>query len=614
MTAGDEMIDAQTDSISEIVFGTGSLAEPIEIASRIWWVGALMEGDPFQCHVYLIEQGDQSVLIDPGSVLLFPEVLRKIEQVIPFNHIRYFICQHQDPDITGVLPRMDELVCREDAVVVSHWRINALLKHYALRLPLLCIEANDWELRVGNRLLRFVFTPYLHSPGAFCTFDTDSGTLFSSDLFGGFTETTQLFAKDTTVLEGIRAFHEHYMPSREILLHGLLKLEQLPVRLIAPQHGSILGEKLISFVFSRLKELDCGIFLMTRTHTDVQRLVELNKLLRQSMERMVLSRDFSEVVRGLLDSVAPIMPVRSLVFYGSLGGQVVRLGPETHYRGAVVAQPPAEYRAFLNLDGEGWRGSLTPILLLSTLKRVGELESAVVSELVIPLFSPERHQVNAVAVLGLASSAGPDAETQHILEQLGVPLGVAVERELIFHAMNQERERFYQISTRDQLTGLYTRFYMRDAVIRLCDLHDRNHQSGLAVAAFDIDHFKRINDTFGHPEGDVVLKRVAKVLLENVRSEDVPVRMGGEEFIVFLIGDDRPGMVGLTERILERVRQLVFTGAMVGERVTISCGIAFRQVQEPLDLAIQRADLALYEAKNHGRDRVCVARSIVDQG
>ncbi|MBF0151963.1 MAG: GGDEF domain-containing protein, partial [Magnetococcales bacterium] len=143
---------------------------------------------------------------------------------------------------------------------------------------------------------------------------------------------------------------------------------------------------------------------------------------------------------------------------------------------------------------------------------------------------------------------------------------------------------------------------------------DRNHQSGLAVAAFDIDHFKRINDTFGHPEGDVVLKRVAKVLLENVRSEDVPVRMGGEEFIVFLIGDDRPGMVGLTERILERVRQLVFTGAMVGERVTISCGIAFRQVQEPLDLAIQRADLALYEAKNHGRDRVCVARSIVDQG
>ncbi|MBF0308500.1 MAG: diguanylate cyclase [Magnetococcales bacterium] len=580
---------------------------PVEIAPRVWWVGSLMPGDPFQCHVYLIEEGDQSVLIDPGSVLLFAEVQRKIERILPFDNIRYFICQHQDPDITGVLPHVDRLVSRTDAVVVSHWRINALLKHYALRLPLMCIEANGWELRLGDRLLRFVFTPYLHSPGAFCTFDTATGTLFSSDLFGGFTEKAQLYAADEGVLEGIRSFHEHYMPSREILLQGLLKLEKLPLRLIAPQHGSLLRSEMIPFIFSRLKELDCGIFLMSYTNTDVNRLVQLNKLLRQSMEQMVLSRDFSEVVKGLLASVTPIMPVCSLVFYGLLDDQVVRLGPETHYRGAVV-NAPAEYRAFLSIEGEGWKGPVMPVLLLPVAEDKGVSEPGLVNELVIPLFSPERHRVNSVAVLGLSERVEIEEETLHILQQLGVPLGVAVEREMILHTMNKERERFYQISTRDQLTGLYTRFYMRDSVARLCDLHDRGHQAGLAVAAFDIDHFKRINDTFGHPEGDVVLKRVAGVLLESVRSEDVPVRMGGEEFVIFLIGDDRPGMTGLTERILERVRQLSFTGVMAGERVTISCGLAFRRLRESLDQVMQRADMALYEAKHGGRDRVHVDR------
>ena len=69
----------------------------IEIADRFWWVGHAQVDVIFQCHVYLIEQGDQSVLLDPGSVPTFRHTLRKIEEIIPFNHIRYFICPHQDP-------------------------------------------------------------------------------------------------------------------------------------------------------------------------------------------------------------------------------------------------------------------------------------------------------------------------------------------------------------------------------------------------------------------------------------------------------------------------------------------------------------------------------------
>ncbi|MBF0165370.1 MAG: diguanylate cyclase [Magnetococcales bacterium] len=585
---------------------------PVLIAESIWWVGSLMGDDSFQCHVYLIVHGDNSVLIDPGSVLLFPIVLEKIQKIIPFNQIRYFVCQHQDPDIAGVLPIIDLRPDRHpQATVVSHWRINALLKHYALRMPMLCVEENGWQLDLNGRILKCIFTPYLHSPGAFCTFDEATGTLFSSDLFGGFTETLHLFAQDERVMEGIRFFHEHYMPSREILLHGLFKLESLPLRLIAPQHGSIIPERLIPFVFTRLKEIDCGLYLMTHSCSNVQRLVMLNDLLRKSMERMVMSRDFSEVVSTLMHSAIPLLPVKTLRFHGLFNDQYIRFGPETHYRGAV-AQPPAALRDRLGTPLEAWRQAEGSMLLLVPGSPCTEdaMDPEVVQTLILPLFAPGRLNVDGVATLALTEEIALDRETRAVLEQLGLPLGVALEREIIFHSLNKEREKFYQISTRDQLTGLYTRFYMRDAVARLCDLHDRGHQTGLALAAFDIDHFKRVNDTYGHPEGDVVLKKVAGVLLESVRVEDVPVRMGGEEFVIFLIGGDPKGVTGITERILEKVRALTFTGAMAGEKVTISCGLAFRGQREPLDTFMQRADMALYTAKRNGRNRVSLAEEL----
>ncbi|WP_295588309.1 hypothetical protein [uncultured Lamprocystis sp.] len=68
----------------------------VQIAPRVWWVGHVLDDDVFQCHVYLLEQGDQSVLFDPGSRLTFAGTMRKVEEVIPFTNIRYFVCHHQD--------------------------------------------------------------------------------------------------------------------------------------------------------------------------------------------------------------------------------------------------------------------------------------------------------------------------------------------------------------------------------------------------------------------------------------------------------------------------------------------------------------------------------------
>ncbi|MDX8405255.1 MAG: hypothetical protein R8K50_03800 [Mariprofundus sp.] len=313
----------------------------VEIADRIWWVGHYLKGDLFQCHVYLIENGDQSVLFDPGSELTFAHTLKKIEEVTAFSNIRYFVCHHQDPDITACLPRIDALISRDDAVLVTHWRAAALLKHYGLKhLPFWQIEDHDWQLDIGGRQLDFILTPYMHFPGAFCSFDRQTGVLFSSDIFGGFTEKWSLFARDEGYFEAMRPFHEHYMPSREIMQHGMTALEQFPICMIAPQHGSIIPAELTRFMIDKLKTLECGLFLMTTKDSDTRRLIRLNRMIREISGSLLQYRDFQQVAKHVIDAVRALLPLKTLAFYIDRDdGEVIYLSGQNRYHGETVTLP-----------------------------------------------------------------------------------------------------------------------------------------------------------------------------------------------------------------------------------------------------------------------------------
>ena len=278
---------------------------PIRIAPGIWWVGYYLPDDKLQCLTYLIEDGDQSVLIDPGSRLTIGHTLKKIRQVMSFDQIRYFICHHQDPDLTAALPEIDKIVTREDAVVISHRRGNALLRHYNIEMPFVCCEKMGWELSLPHRRLKFVFTPYLHFPGAFCTFDEETGILFSSDLFGGLTKEWQLVAQDENYFDAIKPFHEQYMPSKEIIAAGLNRLNQLPINAIAPQHGSIVPGWLVPILMGRLRELETDLDMKHETirdHILYQYQIVFNTLLSISMKRTIsLQEMLQESLQVILD-------------------------------------------------------------------------------------------------------------------------------------------------------------------------------------------------------------------------------------------------------------------------------------------------------------------------
>ncbi len=575
----------------------------VQLDRSIWWVGHYLPDDPFQCHVYLIEDGENSVLIDPGSKLTFEKTLEKIEEIIPFSHIKYFIAHHQDPDITGALLQMDDLITRPDAVVLSHWRTNALLKHYGLKIPLECVEERGWKLSLPHRELKFVFTPYLHFSGAFTTYDTESRILFSSDIFGGFTSGWSLVARDKSYFESMRLFHEHYMPSKEILKHSIRKFEKLDLSCIAPQHGSIIPKPLVKYMIDRLKNLECGIFLTARSTTDVYRISELNRLLKDSLEILVLKRDFLEIRNALQKTIKKLLPVKKLDFFvRDHSGEIINLCNDCE-PDDVSIQNTLLNISMIGLSRKKWQKLFGDKFFIMD----GTL-------LLLPLFSTETKSVISLSLMNLKSRITMDEELEGVIAHMVLPLSVAVEREIILRNIKMDKQRFYEQAIRDKLTDLYTRLYMEEAVKRLMRIHDRNARSPFAVIMFDIDHFKRVNDSYGHGAGDVVLSSIAEIILKHTREEDINVRYGGEEFVSFIVAPEYEVAQEIAERIRDHVEMLRYGDVSDTLRVTISGGIAFRKQGESLKEIIERADKALYLAKAAGRNCIRIDSEFLSEG
>jgi diguanylate cyclase (GGDEF)-like protein len=131
----------------------------------------------------------------------------------------------------------------------------------------------------------------------------------------------------------------------------------------------------------------------------------------------------------------------------------------------------------------------------------------------------------------------------------------------------------------------------------------------LSVLMVDVDHFKVYNDTYGHPQGDIVLQDLARLLREMSRTSDTVARYGGEEFAIILPETDSVGAQKIGQRLREQVEGYPFPGKelMPGGTLTISIGVATHAPAGSKDALLQAADTALYTAKREGRNRVCVA-------
>lgn len=157
------------------------------------------------------------------------------------------------------------------------------------------------------------------------------------------------------------------------------------------------------------------------------------------------------------------------------------------------------------------------------------------------------------------------------------------------------------MATQDKLTSAASRQIFETYFMQAAARHRRKHEP-LSLAMIDIDHFKTVNDSFGHQAGDMVLSRLARVIQSIVREDDVLCRWGGEEFLLMLVNCDQHSACIVVEKIRQAVADIHFHFNNQPVNITISTGIAELQIDESLDHIVERADRLLYEAKNAGRN------------
>lgn len=190
--------------------------------------------------------------------------------------------------------------------------------------------------------------------------------------------------------------------------------------------------------------------------------------------------------------------------------------------------------------------------------------------------------------------------------------------ELAARCMTQLRRRRYsdflresvqntmEMAVKDPLTGLYNRRYLETHLASHVKIA-REKQTPLSVLVLDIDHFKKVNDTYGHDGGDEILREFARRVSDNVRRIDLPCRMGGEEFVVIMPETDRDLAFSVAERIREVVatKPFILQPQALEASITTSIGIGcYYDPEDTPEKLLKRADVALYQAKNGGRNRV----------
>ena len=542
------------------------LTKPVEIAENVFWVGSYIKDDIFQCHPYLIREGKESVLIDPGSLITFEETLRKIKYLINLENIKYIICHHQDPDLAASLPEIEKVFPERERYIVTHWRTYLLLKHYNLLTPFYLVDQHEFKLELeSGRKLQFLFTPYMHYPGNIVTYDSETKVLFSSDIFGGWVEKNwSLFAEKEEYIKSIRAFHEIYMPCKEVVIYSIERLKKLDIEIIAPQHGSIIvGKDFVKKVMSAVEDFEYGKMVEAK-NIKIFKIREQRRHIFSLIEDVAIKKLFmSEILSVVEKQLSSVLPIRDIIVILKVSDHLYVYSKESGYIPRKLDELQLHHGNFF-VYGNG------------DIKIFVELENS------FSLSNEDREFLDSITSL----------------------LIYVAKREKWFLSIQERRELLKDKAYKDLLTGLYRREILNDLIEKEF-YRSKRYGYHFSILMIDIDNFKKVNDTYGHLVGDKVLKKVAETTKKTLRRSDIAIRYGGEEFLIILPHTDLDAAKIAAERIRKNIEKLNVDGV----KVTVSIGIADNSLSPRLEDLIRKADQALYIAKRTGKNRVVAATS-----
>ncbi len=500
-----------------------STPSPIEIATGVFWVGASGQSAPLNCNPYLILDGDEGVLIDPGSPLDFDAVLANVKSLIAIEKLRYIVLQHQDPDFCAATPLFEQ--AGFVGQLATHWRAAHLIKYYGVASSFYLVNEHNWELSFGNnRKIMFVLTPYLHFPGAIATYDPVSRVLFSSDLFGAFADHCPLFADEwpgQNYQEAMQSFHEHYMPSNALLRPVMENLAHFDIACIAPQHGSVIRQGIAEHI-GILRELECGSF-------------------RNPIRRTLSSLDgYTRLVNQLLKRLYVNYPQELVAEILATGN--VTLNPESGEIADFNCSGQELWDVCLQLLYD--RLSFAPLFLLEPLIKKLSAEysiepPAVFKAMVLDL--EEKASVLSKENLAL------QAQTAHLTEQLEL----AAKKLMRCSVTNLRNEQFFS-----------------QYIAETCQDFTESNQSG-TLLFIGVDNMAKINLNYGNAVGDEILQTLSLLIDESIGDGHVLFKLDGPIFGCHLPKTEISQALPLAEKIRYRIEQ---TERLI-ERISVSIAV-----------------------------------------
>ncbi len=335
-------------------------------------------------------------------------------------------------------------------------------------------------------------------------------------------------------------------------------------------------------------------------------LSRVNQLLDRKLYEATLLSDLGRLARSSVqfdETFKAVMEVVARAVDFSLGGMAFVEGDDLDLvlilRRAAAAAAAEEVRAHIVEAVVRARGEplgRVQSRVVASEAPSGPEQPALPQRVTVPVLSSGR-VAGLLAVAG-GSTLHVSLETHTFLDALAAQAHIVLENSRLF-------ERVRELSIRDSLTGLYNHRHILEMTALAVERADR-YQEPVSVVMADIDHFKGVNDAFGHLAGDALLRQIALLLHDSVRAVDAVGRYGGEEFLLLLPHTGYDEARRLADRIRARVQACVFRVAEHAHRLTLSMGVfscPSPLVSTAADL-VREADRALYRAKGTGRNRV----------
>ncbi len=228
-----------------------------DVGHKIYWLG-VPEATAFRSNTYLIVDNDEAIIVDPSGAGHFEFVLNRVAQILPPERVTAQVLSHQDPDVAASFPLWVDV--NPMIKVIASTRTHTLLSHYRDFL-FEAVNANDHpEFRfTSGKIVRFIPAPFLHSPGAFATYDTVSKFLLSGDIWAAVDMEWQLVVADFAKhMLNLNLFHLDYMASRKAARGFIDRIKDLEIDAILPQHGSIIPHDFVPQALDYMTQLKCG--------------------------------------------------------------------------------------------------------------------------------------------------------------------------------------------------------------------------------------------------------------------------------------------------------------------------------------------------------------------